>query len=450
MRSKTLTYIISAILFIWLAFTVRLNAQDAQEHNKPSHYRVFNLGTLGGTSSFGNAINNRGLVLGVANLRGDKSEHATAWFYGLRFDLGTLGGPNSGVIFTNRNDKGEIVGISQTSTPEPLGEQWSCSAFFPPATATGYICLGFVWQWGEMTALPTLGGDNGFAAAVNDRDQIVGWAENAVHDPTCVAPQVLQFEAVVWGPKNGQMRELHPLHGDPDGAATAINQKGQIVGISGTCDVAVGAFSAKHAVLWENGKVINLGSLGGAGWNTPLSINNRGEIVGFSDLPGDVSNGVLTPNFHAFIWTKEQGMRDLGTLPGDSLSEATGINDRGQVVGVSFPSSHAFIWQDGVMTDLNNLIPPDSSLSLISTGDINDRGEITGQACVLSKGVCTSETPAFLAVPREHCTESDAASAEAQAGASEAPMAVLPENLRQQFMRRLAFGHLAPEPVRSQ
>jgi uncharacterized membrane protein len=50
-----------------------------------------------------------------------------------------------------------------------------------------------------MKPLFTLGGNNGFAAGVNDHGQIVGWAGNTVHDPACVAPQVPQFRAVVWG-----------------------------------------------------------------------------------------------------------------------------------------------------------------------------------------------------------------------------------------------------------
>ncbi len=438
MRSRILTSISSLIVFAWLAVAFRLSAQD--ENHKPVHYRVYNLGTLGGTSSSGNTINNIGWALGSANLPGDTTAHATVWIYGLKFDLGTLGGANSNVVFPNRNDRGEVVGISQTSTPEPLGEDWSCSAFFPSATSTGYTCLGFVWKWGEMIPLPTLGGNNGFAAAVNDHGQVVGWAENKLHDPTCVAPQVLQFEAVVWGPEKGEIHQLRPYRDDPDSAATAINDKGQVVGISGTCDVAVGAFSAKHALLWDNGRVINLGSLGGAGWNTPYAINNRGEVVGFSDLPGDISGGVLTPNFHAFLWTRETGMRDLGTLPGDSVSEATGINDRGQIVGVSFPSSHAFIWQDGVMTDLNKLIPSDSPLSLISTGDINDKGEITGQACVVSNGACTSEMPAFLAVP--DCDVSTDVST-----ADQPSTITLPDAVEERASHRLAFGHFGPRPA---
>lgn len=432
MRSKILTCITSGILLIWFAAAVRLSAQA------PEHYRVFQLGTLGGTDATGNTINNRSVAMGAASLSGDTTQHAAAWFYGLKFDLGTLGGSNSSIVFPNRNDRGEIVGISETSALDPLGEAWSCSAFFP--AVTGHICLGFTWQWGTMTALPTLGGNNGFAAAVNNLGQVVGWAENKVHDPTCVAPQVLQFEAVIWGPAAGRLEELRPLSGDRDTAATAINDRGQVVGISGTCDVAVGAFTARHAVLWENGAVVNLGSLGGAGWNTPVVINNQGEAAGFSDLPGDVSRGMLTPNFHAVLWTRDHVIHDLGTLPGDSISEATGLNDRGQVIGVSFPSSHAFIWQNGVMTDLNTLIPPDSPLSLISTGDINDRGEITGQACVLSNGSCTSELPAFFGAP--DC-DWDAS----RAAFNQVPGAVVPEDLRRRLVRRLAFGRFAPQPV---
>ncbi len=42
--------------------------------------------------------------------------------------------------------------------------RWSCAAFFPGATATGYTCLGFAWEAGVISPLSTLGGNNGFAA----------------------------------------------------------------------------------------------------------------------------------------------------------------------------------------------------------------------------------------------------------------------------------------------
>jgi len=404
MRCRLLTCMM-AVGFGALALGVKLSAQDQQESTEPAHYRVINLGNpLGGTSSGGNAMNNLGWAMGTANLPGDTTQHAELWLPGLHLDLGTLGGPNSAVIFANRSSRGQIVGIAETSEMDPLSETWSCAgAFFP--TSTGHICLGFVWQNGAMTALPTLGGYNGVASSVNNLGQVVGWAETAVHDPTCVLPQVLQFEAVIWGPENGQIEQLPGVANDPDSAATAINDKGQVVGISGICQNAVGAFSAKHAVLWEDGRPIDLGNIGGHGWNTPTSINNQGQVVGFANQGGDLINGKLAVKFHAFLWTEEGGMQDLGTLPGDAISEALGINESGQVVGVSYGAgfSHprGFLWQDGKMMDLNSLIPTGFNLTLQVAGDINDRGEITGTAFDSS----TKTSPAFLAIPRKDGTE---------------------------------------------
>ncbi len=117
-----------------------------------------------------------------------------------------------------------------------------------------------------MRALPTLGGNNGFATGANSRGQVVGWAENTVHDLTCVPPQQLQFRPVVYGPKGNQISELPLLAGDTSGAATGINEQGQAVGISGICDQAVGRHTAKHALLWDNGKIVDLGNLGAPWW----------------------------------------------------------------------------------------------------------------------------------------------------------------------------------------
>jgi probable HAF family extracellular repeat protein len=399
MQSRVRNCTMMVALFAVLAVAVRVGAQDQQGSNGPALYRVINLGNpLGGTSSAGNAMNNLGWSMGVANLPGDTTQHAELWLRGLHLNLGTLGGPNSAVIFANHSASGQIVGISETADIDPLMETWSCAgAFFP--TTTHHICLGFVWQNGVMTALPTLGGYNGVASSANNLGQVVGWAETAVNDPTCVLPQVQQFEAVIWGPGKDQIQQLSPFGEDPDSAATAINDKGQVVGISGICQNAVGAFSAKHAVLWQDGQPTDLGNIGGHGWNTPTFINNQGQIVGFANASGDLVNGQLALKFHAFLWTKDRGMRDLGTLPGDAISEALGINEAGQVVGVSFGAgfSHprAFLWQNDVMTDLNSLVPL-GSLTLQVAGDINDRGEITGAASDSN----TKTNPAFLAIPR--------------------------------------------------
>ncbi len=291
--------ITGVIVLTILASPVQLAAQEP-ESNTQHRYSLTSLGSLGGRSSGASSINNQNWVSGSSDLPGDSTQHAVLWAHGETFDLGTLGGPNSSVAWPNHNDH-FLVGIAETPSLDPLGERWSCAAFFP--SSTGHTCLGFVWHDGVMSPLPTLGGNNGYAAGANRSGQIVGWAETAVHDPTCIAPQVLQFEAVIWGPRGDEIQQLPPLPGDPDSAATAINDRGQVVGISGTCYKAVGALSAKHAVLWENGSAIDIGNLGGVAWNTPAAINNRGEVAGFSDLPGDDPDH---PNFHAFRWTRTE------------------------------------------------------------------------------------------------------------------------------------------------
>jgi probable HAF family extracellular repeat protein len=436
MHLKKATFIFAASLLLSLVAALPLGAQQPRR----GEYRVVQLGTLGGSSSSGNSLNNAGWAMGSANQSGNTTEHAVVWAGGFQLDLGTLGGPNSDVSWPVKNDFGIVAGWAEKEAMNPLGESWSCTAFNPTSTPDGHVCTGFVWRFGFMTALPTLGGYNGFAAGVNEQGQIAGWAENSVHDSTCSGSQVLQFKPVVYGPDPNRIEELPTYPGDPDGAATAINAQGQVVGISGICDVAVGALTAKHALLWQNGNVVNLGSLGGVGWNTPMAINSRGDIVGFSDLTGDTSTGQLVANFHAFIWTKQSGkMVDLGTLAGDNVSEALDVNDQDQVVGVSFPSAHAFIWQNGKMQDLNSFIPSDSPLVLITASGINDSGVITGQACVIADGGCPFgiDTPAFLAIPTFGGFFTDA-----QAGRASVTIG---DGVRQQVMRRWAFGHAGSE-----
>ncbi|HEY0555537.1 MAG TPA: hypothetical protein VGG20_14860 [Thermoanaerobaculia bacterium] len=358
-------------------------------------YHVTNLPTLGGTIARGNSVNDRGWIAGYSTLAGGQSRHAALWLRGSITDLGTLGGPNSSVTWPVKNNLGLIAGISQTATPDPLGEAWSCSAFFTGSAPTGFTCLGFVWEGGVMRALPTLGGNNGFATGANDLGQVVGWAENTVHDPTCAPPQVLQFRPVVWGPGRHQIRELPPLPGDGSGAATAINDRGQVVGISGSCDQAVGRLTAAHAVLWENGHATDLGSLGGHSWNTPMAINQRGDVVGFASLPGDDPDN---PDLRAFLWTRQGGIQNLGTLPGDAYSEAFGINEWRQVVGLSCDAANncrAVLWQNGVIQDLNALVAPGYAGTLTTAQDIDDLGVITGRALDPATGL----RPAFSATP---------------------------------------------------
>jgi probable HAF family extracellular repeat protein len=415
-------------------------AAQAQEPAAPA-YIVYDTGTLGGTFAFGAGVNDLGWVTG-ASTNATGAVHATLAAPGTVIDLGTLGGMNSAVEWPVKNNHGLVVGISESATPDPNGETFSCDPDFIPTN--GHTCLPFLWQNGAISALPLLGGNNGFATGINNAGQAVGWAETALHDPSCVLPQVLQFEAVQWGPATNQKRVLPPYPGDSTSAATAINDAGEVVGISGACDVAVGAFSARHALLWVDGQPIRLPTLGGKGWNTPMAINNAGTIVGFSDTSGDVVSGVLTANFQATLWIGGS-LINLHTLPGDATAEATGINDFNQIVGTSFDAAGAprvFLWEKGKIYDLNTLLQPNAPLYLLESGDINDRGEITGLACVLVEGACGPVVHTFVAI-----VEPGAASALAQQVSVHVAM---PDALKERLRQGRLLGHPVPERVPAQ
>ncbi len=376
-------------------------AERAVQAKARTQYQVSDLPGLGGTSNGGNSINDHTWVSGYARLP-NRNRHAALWRNSLLTDLFTLGGPNSSVTWNVKNTAGIIVGISQTADPEPLGEAWSSAAFYSPPNNVGYINLGFVWQNNQMRGLPPFpGGNNGFATGANNLGQVVGWAENGVHDPNCCCTQVLQFRPAVWtlGPPD-QIQDLPLIPGDSSGAATAINDNGQIVGISGICDQAVGRHTAKHAVLWENGTAMDIYPNAPAPWwNTPTAINQRGDVVGFAGDPAFVEGDLL----HAFMWTKEDGIRQLKPLPHRTPrhvdSEAYGINEARQVVGVSCDADQvdcrAVIWEHGnTPTDLNDLKGNYSGF-LGTAKDINSKGEITGRAIDPITGVLS----AYLAVP---------------------------------------------------
>jgi len=440
MKSRILMYISSMTLFVTLAMPVRPAAQEQQQEQTKEHhrYRVTDLGTLGGTFSLAFGINNRGWVDGQTNLQGDNEAHAFLWREGVMTDLGTLGGPNSSVGYPP-NERGKIAGYSDTSTPDPLGEDF---CFF----GTHLMCLPFLWQKDVITSLPTLGGDNGWANQINNWGIAVGVAENGTSDPTCLPPQVLHAEPVLW--EKGVIQQLPTFPGDPDGFVNAINDKGQAVGASGNCFTSSAGFAA-HALLWENGSATDLGNLGGTMNNIPQFINNEGQVVGYSNLTNDTTT-------HAFLWTEDSGIQDLGTLPGDFSSFAYGINGKGQAVGASVDASgnnRAFLRQSGVMTDLNTLIPAGSPLFLLTAFDISSRGEIVGLASQKSTG----QGHAFLATPCERddvntegCRNDDADTPRTRSGTNESPKVTLPDNVRKLLQRRLPFGRVGTGPMRPQ
>jgi probable HAF family extracellular repeat protein len=211
---------------------------------------------------------------------------------------------------------------------------------------------------------------------------------------------------------------------DTEGIAWGINNRGQAAGFSGTC-------TSSHAVRWEDDNVIPLDDPGATGFSQGIGINDRGEIIGY------VSSGTT---YYAAIW-RGTAVTSLKTLPGDVNSFGESINNQGQAVGSTQDSkgnwSHAFIWQNGVMTDLNTLFPERSNLYATMANQINDKGQISGMAVVRS-GPHEGEVHAFLATPtNERIDKSIADVAPAR------PKSNLPANVGNQLLPRFRPGQLA-------
>ncbi|MGA3228011.1 MAG: hypothetical protein ABSC65_29875 [Acidobacteriaceae bacterium] len=376
-------------LLALLAMPIQTIAQERQDTHHPQHYRVTDLGTLGGTSGLAYGINDRGRAAGTANLTAKGPLHAFISSREGLTDLGTLGGLNSVADGPNAGD--ELAIYSETSEPAYKDEDFC-------GFGNHLQCLAAIWRQGKMTPLPTLpGGDSAQALAVNNEGQLVGLAEKGTLEKPgyCATPfQVLDFEPVIWGAKPDEIRELPPLPGDTVGVALAVNDKAQVVGTSGLCSntTANGLVDGPHAVLWDpDGSVTDLGNLGGTMANVAAGINNRGEVVGGSSSKDG--------NLHAFLWTKDTGIQDLGLLGADVVTAPTWINNSGQAVGGSCPAAgncRAFLWQDKVLIDLNTLIPADGPLYLLFAFGINDSGVIVGQAMTKS-----GELHAFRASPSD-------------------------------------------------
>jgi probable HAF family extracellular repeat protein len=368
-------------------------------------YKVTDLGTLGGNASIAYGINNAGAISGGANVAsGD--QHPFLWRDGRMSDLGGLGGANgSGSIPTGAL---HMAIASETAQPDPLGADFC-------GYGTHRICQAAIWKDGRFTSVPTLGGNNAIGYALNERGQMVGVAEKSTPDPTCIAPQKLRYAPVIWGPKAGDMQELPLPAGDTVGWAILINEKGEAVGATGTCDNTAtsinGLLVGKRAVLWENGVARDLGNFGGDGDTVAIGINGRTEVTGASSVVGG--------GIHGFLWSRENGMEDVGSLGDDPAGLPSSINNARQMVGASCDADfncRAFLWENYSMTDLNDLVAEDSPIYMVFATWINDVGQIVGWG--IDKQ--TEEVRAFLASPVRAETLSKASS----------PLRILPHSAR--------------------
>jgi probable HAF family extracellular repeat protein len=465
MKSKPTCVVVAA--FILMAVSLQLVAQE--QYAKHHHYKLFDLGSFGGPGGTGGGFNGDGPSFQQLNAKGmsvgaldtaTPDPNAPNCFFDCYVDIGFLwsngvltplpplpGGENLSSYASGVNNFGQVAGVAENGAMDPM---------------TGWPgeIRAVLWEQGHVRDLGTLGGNESSANSINDWGQVVGAALTATPDPfangplisapgvfcggltfafcALAVPGATETHAFVW--QNGFMRDLHTL-GGPDSTAWINNNQGQVAGesfISFEANPSTGVPTV-DPFFWspEDGKMTDLGGLGGTFGHVQW-LNNRGQVVGASNLPGDQTE-------HPFIWSKSTGMvdlflngglggyfghpdwindagevvgfslivpdqrcpleghgflwrngvmTDLGTVDNDPTSEGFSINLRGQVVGGSYDFcssvAHGFLWENGgPAVDLNALVLPGTRMSIINADFINDRGEIA----------CTGTT---AAVPNEH------------------------------------------------
>ena len=373
-----------------VACLAAMAAGAAAQDPHAAQYKLVDLGPSGPAGQPFHITNN-GLISAAVGAP-DGTDHSVVYIHGQPIDISHPGLHGANSMPFGNNAAGSVVGGANTNLPDPGGEDFcGFQTLGLPSAAT--TCLPFAWQNGRMIALPTLDdnrGNNGVANAINDSGEVTGAAENTslepscpVYDPALTQFQRYQFKPVVW--QHGAVTELATVAGDGVGTGLAINNNGQIAGVSGDCSIfnpqLLIPIHPLHAILWEeDGTPIEIPTLGetqpGVMGNIALGINNSSQVVGFSTLPDNVS-------FHGFLWSREMGqIVDLGTAAGMPSSSAIAINDSGVVVGVSSDSMNlvATIWKHQKAVDLNTLIPENSSLYLLLACSINANGQIIGLA----------------------------------------------------------------------
>jgi probable HAF family extracellular repeat protein len=293
------------------AFVFAASSSVAEADSATGGYRLIDLGTLGGESSYATAMNNRGDVVGSSAVA-DGSYHGFLWRRGKMLDLG-LFRP------VNINNKGQVVGTLDNQN-------------------TAYL-----WFKGTLTNLGTLGGLSSYPTAINDRGQVVGMSDTA--DSFIGVP-------FLWS--KGHMRRL-PLDSVSD-----INNRGQVAGGQRHGDVGF------HAGVWHRGRTTDLGVGAGAfDRSNTYGINDKGWVIGWTLTTDHVERGAL--------WRKTT-VTDVGTL-GGGHTQLKAVNDHGQILAESqIPDGniHPALWRRSGWTDLTTvgLGAEDSVVDLNNRGEI--------------------------------------------------------------------------------
>jgi probable HAF family extracellular repeat protein len=285
--------------------------------------------------SFAVAFNGRGQVLVAAKNFCGEVTPPGAWLW-QNGNLTPL--PTLGGTYTSAasiSESGQVVGSSATRS----GENHA-----------------FLWRKGKAVDLGALGGGSSWATAINERGQVAG-ASLTSHKADTYGNRIAH--AFIW--KNGRMTDLGSL-GKSSSYPSDLNESGQVVGTT----------SGQHAFVWQRGKLTDLGEVSSHAVDEmltdtdPVAINNRGQVM--------LSRKTADGHKHAFVWQHGR-FTDLGRLPGRPDSQVVAINERGQVIGNA--GNRAFVWENGTLYDLGTL-PSTQPYRSSRAVAINDKGQIVG------------------------------------------------------------------------
>ena len=272
------------------------------------------------------------------------------------------------------NDHGTVVGGADTPFLNPYG---CYSAFYQAVEC--YVQHAFAWQNGNLTDLGTLpGGSASFAYFISDNGLITGGSENGAFDPNSGNPVA---HGVLWS--NGTITDLGTL-GGASSLGAGVNDSGQVAGftqnaISDPFSILGG--TQTRAFLWQSGEMYDLGTLGGPDAFGQY-VNNNGQVAGvsYTSYTADPNTGL--PPLHPFLWEKGKGMKDVGNFGGtnDFLGPfISGLNNRGEVIGTMALAGdqidHAFLWDGEKLSDLQTF-----GGSYSFANGLNDAGEVVGQS----------------------------------------------------------------------
>jgi len=303
------------------------------------HYTFEALPAPAGRSFASKAICAGDGLVGSATFRDLTDEHPVLYADGV---LTAFAPPDRVGRAYDSNALGEIVGTTALAGPTP-------------GTT---ICCGeaFLYRDGLLQNLPGIGGQSSQAFAINDREVIVGSA-------SVPGSGDVPNHAVVW--ENCVPTDLGTLGGN-DSFARGVNNAGVIAGM------AITDTGRAHAVVWRDHVIEDLGT-GDALESQAYAINAAGTVAGFTSTPSG-----------AVIW-RNGTLTRLPTLGGPSAF-ALGLNDRGEVVGASTDASgtrfHAFLYADGATIDLESTASIPAGWQLLEADDICNDGRIVGNAVI--------------------------------------------------------------------